>query len=157
MTTEQKHSPMGIAIIAFLIALGASIGFYQFTYLPIILAKPHIPEEVLNPTEETHVRIIRGSLDPEQQDNYIPKRIELELEINNRVIWTNNDEIGHTVTHDDFVDPYSGPFDSMRQMGGLIQPGESWEFLFTQEGEFDYYCIPHPWMNGKVIVHHAKF
>lgn len=31
-------------------------------------------------------------------------------------------------------------------------PEDSWERTFTTRGEFAYYCGPHPWMTGRVIV-----
>lgn len=55
------------------------------------------------------------------------------------VRWTNLDSAAHTVT---------GPnFDS-----GTLQEGESYEFLFTDAGTYEYYCSLHPSMRGTVIV-----
>jgi plastocyanin len=47
----------------------------------------------------------------------------------------------HTVTAVD------GSFDS-----GLMNPDGSWSHTFTEAGEFEYFCTPHPWMRAKVIV-----
>jgi hypothetical protein len=33
-----------------------------------------------------------------------------------------------------------------------IAPGKSYSFTFTTPGEYDYYCIPHPFMRGQIIV-----
>jgi alcohol dehydrogenase (cytochrome c) len=35
---------------------------------------------------------------------------------------------------------------------GILTKGQTASFTFTQEGTFDYFCIPHPFMRGKVIV-----
>jgi len=35
---------------------------------------------------------------------------------------------------------------------GLLDPGESFSFTFTTPGTFDYYCIPHPFMQGQIVV-----
>jgi plastocyanin len=35
---------------------------------------------------------------------------------------------------------------------GILTTGQSASFTFTQEGWFDYFCIPHPFMRGTVIV-----
>ena len=157
MAVVNKHSPFGIGVIAFLIAVGVSIGFYQFAYLPVITAKPQIPEDILEPEETSEIRIISGSFSPEQDDSYIPKRVELHLGLNNKVVWINEDEIGHTITTDnDAEDQFSGRFDSLDTMG-ILKPGETYEFLFTQEGEFPYHCEPHPWMKGVVKVIKEKF
>jgi plastocyanin len=157
MAAEQKHSPFGIGLIAFIIGIGVSIGFYQFAYLPVILAKPQVPEEILNPEKTAEIMIIKGSVDPEQQDNFIPKRVEVQLGFDNKVVWLNEDDTAHTVTtDDDHIDRYSGLFDSLDTIG-LVKPGETYEFLFTEEGEFPYHCQPHPWMKGVVKVIKQKF
>ncbi len=156
-TTQQQHSPFGIGVIAFVIAVGVSIGYYQFFYLPTINAKPVIPEEVLKPEKTVEIKIITGSANPQQQDNFVPKLVEIQLAVNNKVIWTNEDGTAHTVTSDnDAIDKYSGPFDSRKTIG-LVQQGKTYEFLFTQPGEFPYHCEPHPWMKGIIKVQKQKF
>ena len=37
---------------------------------------------------------------------------------------------------------------------GILSPGQTASFTFNDEGSFDYFCIPHPFMRGKVIVDH---
>lgn len=157
MATEQKHSPFGVGVIAFVLAVSVSIAFLQFAYLPYVTAKPKIPEEVLHPSKIIQIMMVKGSTDPSQQDNFIPKRAEVQLGLDNKVIWTNEDETAHTVTSDnDAVDKYSGPFNSLETIG-VVPPGKTFEFLFTQEGEFPYHCEPHPWMKGLVKVIKPKF
>ncbi|MEX2550278.1 MAG: plastocyanin/azurin family copper-binding protein [Nitriliruptoraceae bacterium] len=66
----------------------------------------------------------------------------LEVEVGDTVTWTNDDDaMMHTVTADD------GSFDS-----GLLDAGDSWSYTFTEAGEFEYFCSPHPWMRAKVVV-----
>jgi len=57
------------------------------------------------------------------------------------VRWINRDPIGHTVTADD------GSWGS-----ALIGPGEVFEQRFDESGAYSFYCIPHPFMTGVVIV-----
>ncbi|MBE44376.1 MAG: copper-binding protein [Thaumarchaeota archaeon] len=157
MAAAQRHSPFGVGVIAFVLAVSVSIGFYIFAYLPVITARPQIPEEILEPEKTIEILIIAGSADPEQEQNYIQKRVEVQLGFDNKVIWINKDTTAHTVTTDNnVIDKYSGLFDSLETVG-LVKPGESWEFLFTQEGEFPYHCEPHPWMKGLVKVIKQKF
>jgi plastocyanin len=40
-----------------------------------------------------------------------------------------------------------GTFDT-----GLIPAGETREIQVTEAGEYDFLCIPHPWMKGKMVV-----
>lgn len=57
------------------------------------------------------------------------------------VTWTNRDNVPHTVAAS------AGSFRS-----GLLQPGQSWSFTFDRPGTFSYFCEPHPWMQGQIIV-----
>lgn len=40
--------------------------------------------------------------------------------------------------------------------GPLLAHGESWEYTFTQEGEYPYICTPHPYMKGLIVVKQPK-
>jgi plastocyanin len=57
------------------------------------------------------------------------------------VIWTNDDDRGHTIVADD------GSFNS-----GEIGLGVAWRQKFTTAGEVAYHCDHHPRMRGKVQV-----
>ena len=67
---------------------------------------------------------------------------ELVVEVGTTVTWTNNDPGQmHTVSE------LNGAFDS-----GFLDTGDTWSYTFEEVGEFEYYCMPHPWMRAKVIV-----
>ena len=135
-------------------AASASIIFYTSFYLPESLAKPSVDEHILHPTEETIIHMIEGSASPDQQDNFVPKLVNLQLGIDNHVIWENADATPHTVTPDHPTeDSYSGPFGS----SGVVKPGDKYEFTFTEDHEIEYHCEPHPWMTGKIVVTQARF
>lgn len=144
----------GISIVTFVVAVAVSMGYYQFVYVPQANAKPILPDEILNPPQTVQVRIVEGSSQQAQTNNFVPKEVRASLGTSNKVVWTNNDITAHTVTSDDpvYVDQINGVFDSAVQQQGLILPGETFEFTFTKEGEYAYHCTPHPWMKGKVIV-----
>ena len=57
------------------------------------------------------------------------------------VVWTNQDDVPHTVTSDENV------FGS-----SALDTGERFEFTFKKAGTFPYYCKVHPTMTGKVVV-----
>jgi len=63
------------------------------------------------------------------------------------VIWTNNDEVTHTITSGNPRDGPDGLFDS-----GLIIPGDTYSLEFDIAFEYDYFCLVHPWMEGKIVV-----
>jgi plastocyanin len=142
----------GLSIIFFIIAIAISLAFYQFVFLSELNAKPQISEEIANPPDSANVVIVEGAALPNNPQFYDPKDVRGNLEINNKVVWTNEDTTAHTVTtDDDFHDKLSGKFDSMDTIG-LILPGGTYEFIFTEDGEYPYHCEPHPWMTGIVSI-----
>jgi plastocyanin len=72
-----------------------------------------------------------------------PSRIEIAAGMT--VAWTNNDALEHTVTAVD------RSFDS-----GLIPSGATWRYTFTRPGTYQFFCQPHPFMKGVVIVKEAR-
>ncbi len=72
---------------------------------------------------------------------------ETAVAVGTTVVWTNNDEVAHTVTSGNSNTGPSGTFDS-----SLISPGNTFEYKFGSSGMTEYYCQVHPWMTGKVTV-----
>ena len=70
---------------------------------------------------------------------FTPSRIEIAP--GTTVTWRNGDPVAHTVTASD------GTFDS-----GAIDPGRTWSRTFVTPGEYDFFCTPHPFMKGVVVV-----
>ena len=62
------------------------------------------------------------------------------------VIWTNRDSTAHTSTSGT-PSNRDGIWDS-----GNLFSGQTFQFTFTSEGSFDYFCAIHPFMRGQVIV-----
>lgn len=62
-------------------------------------------------------------------------------------IWTNNDNVAHTVTSGNPRDGPDGLFNS-----GLIIPGDTYSLQFDIAFEYDYFCLVHPWMSGTVVI-----
>jgi plastocyanin len=67
---------------------------------------------------------------------------QLMIALGTTVTWTNDDPgVMHTVTAAD------GSFDS-----GFLETGESFSYTFNTPGEFEYFCVPHPWMRARIVV-----
>jgi plastocyanin len=143
----------GVGVIAVIIGMSVSIVFYTSFYLPESMAKPSVAEHILNPDGDFIIQIVLGAV-IDGNDNYVPNQSSVLLGINNKVIWQNNDDTAHTVTADHrTTDAYSGDFGSL----GVLKPGDSYEFLFTEPTEIPYHCEPHPWMTGKISVDLSRF
>lgn len=152
----ENHTA-GISIIAFVIAVGISMGYYQFLYIPQSNLKPVLPPAVFNPAQTTQVTIVPGASSPSQAINFVPKQVQGSLGLTNRVVWTNKDSVPHSVTSDNnYKDLISGSFNSIDHIG-LIPPQQKFTFVFTAEGVYAYHCEPHPWMQGKVTILKQKF
>jgi plastocyanin len=107
----------------------------------------------LEPTENFLISIAEGAA-TEGNPSYVPNNPKITLTIDNHVIWMNDDMTPHTVTADHrHMDSYSGEFGST----GVVMPGESYEFIFTEPQELHYHCDPHPWMTGSLIVEKSRF
>jgi predicted secreted protein with PEFG-CTERM motif len=76
---------------------------------------------------------------------YIP--YEVTVNVGDEVMWSNDDSAAHTVTAGSAADGPSGVFDS-----SLFMAGTTFSFQFNEEGEFPYFCMVHPWMEGIVKV-----
>ena len=143
----------GISVMTLVVAVAVSMGYYQFVYIPQANERPTLPEEVLNPPEVTEVSIAEGSSLETNGQFFVPRDVRGTIGISNNVVWTNDDVTGHTVTTDDgYVDLINGEFDSIEQLGAILMPGETFEFTFTQVGEYPYHCEPHPWMQASVEI-----
>ena len=63
-----------------IIGLAAGISYYQLYYIPELTAKPKIAQEVLHPSLGGNViTILKGSENREQQDNFVPKLVNVQL------------------------------------------------------------------------------
>ena len=153
MSVPTTSHAYGIALIAVIVGAGVGVTYYQLYYIPELNAKPIISDKVLHPGDTTTITIVPGAENQDQPQNFVPKKIESQLGVNNLVVWKNTGDIGHTVTPDKpFKDLYSGDFGSP----GVVPPGKTYQFLFTQDASITYHCEPHPWMTGEIdIVHGA--
>jgi plastocyanin len=94
---------------------------------------------------EVNANISLGSSFPDNQIFFAPSK--LMIGASTTVIWTNNDKVIHTVTSGN---PYSGP--SKQFESAYLNPGQKYNYTFTEVGDFDYYCTLHPFMRGEIVV-----
>jgi nitrite reductase (NO-forming) len=96
-----------------------------------------------NATTTNSVSIAPGSSSL-TTDAYQPNPIQVS--VGTTVTWTNNDAQPHTATSGENVTP-DGRFDS-----GIMAPAATFDFTFTEAGEYPYFCLLHPNMVGTVSV-----
>ncbi len=83
--------------------------------------------------------IVSGAANQNNVQFYNPS--VFQAKVGQTVTWSNRDSAAHTVTSD------TGAFDSQN-----LDVGASYQFTFTQTGNYTYHCTYHTWMTGKVTV-----
>lgn len=73
---------------------------------------------------------------------------DIDILIDDTVVWKNADTTVHTVTSGT---PSDGP-DGIFGNTDFLNPGQSYQFTFDKKGQYPYYCVIHPWMIGIVSV-----
>lgn len=101
------------------------------------LAFVEVEEEAL-PEDVVKVVISRFSYQP----------AEITIESGTTVLWVNEDPAGHNAAFiaeniSDLEQDMAGP---------IVGQGERFAVRFDKAGRYDYYCTPHPFMKGVVIV-----
>ncbi len=76
---------------------------------------------------------------------YLPA--DITISIGDTVQWNNVDKAAHTISGGNPADGPSGVFDS-----SLLNAGLEYSFTFNDAGNYDYFCMVHPWMTGSVTV-----
>ncbi len=114
---------------------------------------PEVPTMAVPVAPQTHIVLTaEGSGVPgceETDECYLP--YSLEINVRDTVSWDNIDSAAHTVTAGNSADGPSGVFDS-----SLFMSGNTFEFTFTEEGTYPYFCMVHPWMIGEIIVNEVE-
>jgi plastocyanin len=94
------------------------------------------------------VSIANGASVPTNKEFFVPD--DAQITVGSTVTWKNEDTASHTVTSgtvQNNTPTPDGSFDS-----GILNPGDSFPFVFDKAGEYPYYCTIHPWMTGKVTA-----
>ena len=81
----------------------------------------------------------------ETNECYTPA--DITINVGDTVEWINVDTAAHTVTAGSPADGPSGVFDS-----SLVMADAVYAFTFEEAGNYDYFCMVHPWMVGSVTV-----
>jgi plastocyanin len=112
-----------IGVIALVVIL-AVIGYFMFKPAPIV-------DKAQGSGEEGAAVTIK---------NYNFNPTTVNIQVNQTVVWRNQDNVTHDVTID------SGLFSED------IGPGEEFSYQFTEAGTYDYHCDIHTSMKGRVVV-----
>ncbi len=98
------------------------------------VVKPKNNQQGQNNNQSTQVASVTIS-----NNQFVPS--DLTISKGTKVVWTNNDNVTHTVTADK-----DGP------MSPELKKGDSYSDIFTEVGTFSYHCSIHPNMKGTIHV-----
>ncbi len=71
---------------------------------------------------------------------------DVQVKAGTTVTWKNVDTAAHYATSGKDATS-DGLFDS-----GMVMAGKTFSYKFDKAGTYDYFCMVHPWMTGKVTV-----
>src|SRR5579863_3563181 len=130
---------IGIAVLATTFAaLAATSGVEEVFAFGVPLPRAAAP--VTEPAAQA-ATAPAGKVFEVKVDNFSFSPQTITISPGTTVIWTNRDDIPHTVVSDDKV------FKSK-----VLDTDEKFSFTFDKAGNFPYFCSVHPKMTGKVIV-----
>ena len=135
------NGPMNIiTAISAIVLFGAAVGMVTS---PLAFAD-HPTATVRNPVGTS----VPGC--EETDECFIPSVVTVD--VGGTVTWINEDAAAHTITSGVLADGGpDGVFDS-----GLFAPETEFSHTFDAVGEYQYFCMVHPWMAGLVIVQEAS-
>ena len=71
---------------------------------------------------------------------------ELTIKAGDTVYWVNKEVMPHNVAFK------AGVVGEAANAGPMMSKDQAYSITFNEAGTFDYFCTPHPFMRGKVIV-----
>jgi plastocyanin len=111
-------------------------------------AKKKSAKSTVKTTSAATVEMVKGSANEGcEKDNKCYSPYETKVTKGGTVTWKNVDSAAHTATSGNIKAGPDGKFDT-----GLVPAGGEFTQKFDAAGKYDYFCIIHPWMTGKVIV-----
>ena len=124
---------------------GTGVYNYYDKLNPSLTGTITVIEESLNPMNATVENAMGSSTPGCEPDCFIPATVTIAP--GGMVTFANNDTAAHTSTAGTPADGPSGAWDS-----SLVMTGQSYTTPPLAAGEYPYYCMVHPWMEGLVIV-----
>lgn len=76
----------------------------------------------------------------------------ITIPVGTEVTWINEDGSQHTVTSGNLTNHGRDRIYDGRFYSGILGSEDSFSHIFNEPGIYSYFCSPHPWMTGFVIV-----
>jgi len=135
----QRYPLLLVMLLLICVVLFASCGGTATVAAPSTPTAPPTPTATPTPTPVVGVSHVSITITAKYQP------ANIQVPVGTTVTWTNNDNVGHTVTF------RNGMADSGRALY-LAGGAGTWSYTFLSKGIFPYYCTFHPSMHGVVTV-----
>lgn len=123
-----------------------SLGVGEYEYFCIV--HPWMISTLIIEESKDAIKVTmpEGAGIPEEGQLYYDPEI-IDISVGTTVMWENVDSTIHTATSGNPEEGANGVFDTE-----FLSTGDTFEFIFTETGNHEYYCTLHPWMIGTVNV-----
>lgn len=111
--------------------------------LPTPTATPTVPPTPTPAPQATAAPIRPSNTVTVTIDNYNYLPPTLNATVGTRVVWVNQDDDIHNAVSEDKPQLFGSP---------VFDRGGSYSFVFTQPGTYRYFCEPHDFMHGVIVV-----
>lgn len=135
--------PATVSLVTIIILVAAGVAYVALHSSPVAAPTRTQTSEQTNGSSTVHSATVNAV----SIENLSFSPAEITVKKGTTVTWTNNDNVGHTVTQDN-GSTTSGPgLDSK-----VLNKGENYSATFDTVGTFKYHCSVHPHMTGTVTV-----
>ncbi|MCL4519917.1 MAG: cupredoxin domain-containing protein [Thaumarchaeota archaeon] len=142
---EEALTRIIVAVIIIVVIIAVAVAIYFVAIAPRSGKSPSTAQVTIpsgadtQPSNWNQSHII--------SNNYFsPDMVVVVIGVNNTVMWTNRDDVSHTVTS------FSVPSGATSFDSGPFGSGSTFSHTFQTPGVYEYFCSIHPWMGGEVIV-----
>ncbi len=147
---NKKAQGIALAVIIVIVLIALIVlGYFYFNINSNPAQTPKVNTPAINTpstTPATNTPATNTASNPKTYNldikNFAFSPSTLTIKTGDTVIWTNNDDVPHTVTSDS-----GNELDS-----SSLNKGATYSHTFESSGEFDYHCSFHLMMKSKIIV-----
>lgn len=136
-----------IIVILFIVGVGAYYALYNNpspapSYMPAINTATQTNQQPTAPATTNPSAPHAPTSVTINIKNFAFNPSTITVKTGTKVTWVNSDSTGHTVTSNS----------SSILNSGILSPGQSYSFTFTNPGSISYHCTIHSMMKGTIVV-----
>jgi plastocyanin len=131
-----------IVSLVVLVLVGLATYYFVFNNNSSVVSNTYAPSTNTQSTTNVDTQSQKQSVVNIDIKGFAFNPSSIDIKVGTKVIWTNNDNVPHTVTSDSGT-TLNSP---------TLSPGETFSFTFENIGTYNYHCNIHKMMKGVVNV-----